>query len=210
MDALDLMRAGPVIPVIVIDDLAHAVPLARALVDGGVRVLEITLRTHVALDAVRAIRREVENAIVGVGTISRAEHFQQAVEAGACFGVSPGLTAELIDAARTSKLPLLPGVMTPSDVIAARAAGFFALKLFPAQQAGGIGMLKALSGPFPDVMFCPTGGVTAASAPAYLALPNVGCVGGSWLTPQAAVKAVEWGKISALAREASRLREIAA
>ncbi|TMK14247.1 MAG: bifunctional 4-hydroxy-2-oxoglutarate aldolase/2-dehydro-3-deoxy-phosphogluconate aldolase [Alphaproteobacteria bacterium] len=210
MDALDLMRVGPVIPVIVIDDLAHAVPLARALVAGGVRVLEVTLRTRVALDAVRAIGREVEDAIVGVGTISRAEHFQQAVDAGARFGVSPGLTNELIDAAQANKLPLLPGVMTPSDVIAARAAGFFALKLFPAQQAGGIGMLKALSGPFPDVTFCPTGGVTAASAPGYLALPNVGCVGGSWLTPQTAVNAGEWGKISALAREASRLREIVA
>ena len=210
MDALDLMRVGPVIPVIVIDDLAHAVPLARALVAGGVRVLEVTLRTRVALDAVRAIDREVEDAIVGVGTISRAEHFQQAVDAGARFGVSPGLTNELIDAAQANKLPLLPGVMTPSDVIAARAAGFFALKLFPAQQAGGIGMLKALSGPFPDVTFCPTGGVTAASAPGYLALPNVGCVGGSWLTPQTAINAGEWGNISALAREASRLSEIVA
>lgn len=210
MDALDLMRVGPVIPVIVIDDLAHAVPLARALVTGGVRVLEVTLRTRVALDAIRAITREVGDAIVGVGTISRAEHFQQAVDAGARFGVSPGLTDELIDAAQASRLTLLPGVMTPSDVIAARAAGFFAMKLFPAQQAGGIGMLKALSGPFPDVTFCPTGGVTAASAPAFLALPNVGCVGGSWLTPPAAVKGGEWGTITALAREASRLREIAA
>ena len=210
MDALDLMRVGPVIPVIVIDDLAHAVPLARALVTGGVRVLEVTLRTRVALDAIRAISQEVDDAIVGVGTISRAEHFQQAVDAGARFGVSPGLTDELIDAAQASRLTLLPGVMTPSDVIAARAAGFFAMKLFPAQQAGGIGMLKALSGPFPDVTFCPTGGVTAASAPAFLALPNVGCVGGSWLTPPGAVKGREWGTITALAREASRLREIAA
>src|SRR5207253_10403343 len=121
-------------------------------------------------------------AIVGVGPMSRAEHFQQAIDAGARFGVSAGLTAELVDAARSSKLPLLPGVMTPSDVIAARAAGFFALKLFPAQQAGGIGMLKALSGPFPDVTLCPTGGVTGASAPTYLALPNVGRVGGPLLT----------------------------
>jgi len=196
--------------VIVISDLGLSVRVARALVEGGVSVLEVRLRTRVALEAIRAISREVDDAIVGVGTISRAEHFQQAVDAGARFGVSPGLTNELIDAARASGLPLLPGVMTPSDVIAARAAGFFALKLFPAQQAGGIGMLKALSGPFPDVTFCPTGGVTAASAPDYLALPNVGCVGGSWLTPQAAVKAGEWGKITGLAREASRLRENAA
>ena len=213
MDALDLMRVGPVIPVIpviVIDDLAHAVPLARALVAGGVRVLEVTLRTRVALDAIRAIAREVDDAIVGVGTITRAEHFQDAIDAGAQFGVSPGLTNQLIDAAQASRLPLLPGVMTPSDVIAARAAGFFALKLFPAQQAGGIGMLKALGGPFPDVTFCPTGGVTAGSAPDYLALPNVACVGGSWLTPHAAVKAGEWKKITDLALEASRLRPTAA
>src|SRR5437588_6000971 len=210
MDVLDMMRVGPVIPVIVIEDLAHAVPLAKALVAGGVRVLEITWRTRVALDAISAISRAVEDAIVGVGTISHAEHFQQAIEAGARFGVSPGLTAELIDAARTCKLPLLPGVMTPSDIIAARAAGFFALKLFPAQQAGGVGMLKALVGPFPDVTFCPTGGVTAANAPDYLALPNVGCVGGSWLTPQAAVKAGDWEKITELALEASRWREIVA
>jgi len=210
MEALDLMRVGPVIPVIVIDDLAYAVPLARALVAGGIRVLEVTLRTRVALDAIRTIAREVDDAIVGVGTITRAEHFQEAIDAGARFGVSPGITDELIDAAQTSSLPLLPGVMTPTDIIAARAAGFFALKLFPAQQAGGIGMLKALGGPFPDVTFCPTGGVTAASAPDYLALPNVACVGGSWLTPQAALKASEWEKITELALEASRLRLIAA
>src|SRR5439155_9352896 len=157
MDALELMRVGPVIPVIVIDDVAHGVPLAKALVAGGVRVLEVTLRTPVALEAVRAISREVADAIVGVGTISRADEFQQAIDAGARFGVSPGLTPELINASRATSLPLLPGVMTPSEIIAARAAGFFALKLFPAQQAGGIEMLKALNGPFPDVIFCPTG-----------------------------------------------------
>jgi 2-dehydro-3-deoxyphosphogluconate aldolase/(4S)-4-hydroxy-2-oxoglutarate aldolase len=206
MDALELMRVGPVIPVIVIDTLAQAVPLARALVAGGVRVLEVTLRTRVALDAIRAIAGEVEGAIVGVGTISRTEHFQQAIDAGAQFGVSPGLTAELIDAAQASGLTLLPGVMTPSEVIAARNAGFVALKLFPAQQAGGIDMLKALSGPFPDVTFCPTGGVTAASASSFLALPNVGCVGGSWLTPPAMVKAGDWDGVTALARDASKLR----
>ena len=206
MDPLELMRIGPVIPVIVIDDIDRAVPLARALVDGGVRVLEVTLRTPVALDAIRAIAREVPDAIVGVGTISRVEHFEQAIQAGARFGVSPGLTPELIEAAHASRLPLLPGVMTPSDVIRARNARFFALKLFPAQQAGGIGMLKALSGPFPDVTFCPTGGVTPTSAPDFLALPNVGCVGGSWLTPPAMVKAGDWQEITALALDASKLR----
>ena len=206
MDPLELMRIGPVIPVIVIDDIEQAVPLARALVDGGVRVLEVTLRTPVALDAIRAIAREVPDAIVGVGTISRVEHFEQAIQAGARFGVSPGLTRELVDAAHASRLPLLPGVMTPSDVIRARNAGFFALKLFPAQQAGGIGMLKALSGPFPDVTFCPTGGVTPTSAPDFLALPNVGCVGGSWLTPPAMVRAGDWQGITKLALDASKLR----
>ena len=206
MDPLELMRIGPVIPVIVIDDIDRAVSLARALVDGGVRVLEVTLRTPVALDAIRAIARDVPDAIVGVGTISRIEHFEQAIQAGARFGVSPGLTRELIEAAHASRLPLLPGVMTPSDVISARNAGFFALKLFPAQQAGGIGMLKAMSGPFPDVTFCPTGGVTPTSAPDFLALPNVGCVGGSWLTPPAMVKAGDWQEITALSLDASKLR----
>ena len=206
MNILELMRIGPVIPVIVIERVEDAVPLARALVGGGVRVLELTLRTPVALQAVEAISREVEGAIVGVGTITRAEDFERAVEAGAVFGVSPGLTPELVAAARTSTLPLLPGVMTPSDVIAARAAGFTELKLFPAQQAGGVGMLKALRGPFPDVTFCPTGGIGVESAQDFLALPNVACVGGSWLTPQGAVAAGDWARITTLAREAAGLR----
>ncbi len=184
MTLIELMRAGPVIPVIVIEDEAQAVPLARALVAGGVRVLEVTLRTPVALAAVRAMTRAVPDAMVGVGTLTRPEEFAEALAAGAHFGVSPGLTPILIEAARASGLPLLPGVMTPSDVIAALAAGFNEMKLFPAQQAGGIGMLKALAGPFPDARFCPTGGVTAQSAPDFLALPNVTCVGGSWLTPK--------------------------
>jgi len=203
---LELLRIGPVIPVVVIDDVAHAIPLARALVAGGVRVLEITLRTPAALAAVTAIAREVGEAIVGVGTITRVDDVARALAAGARFGVSPGFAPALADAARASGLPLLPGVMTPSDVIAGRAAGFDALKLFPAQQAGGIGMLKALHGPFPDVMFCPTGGVTAASAADFLALPNVACVGGSWLAPPQVMRTGEWGKITVLAREASALR----
>jgi 2-dehydro-3-deoxyphosphogluconate aldolase / (4S)-4-hydroxy-2-oxoglutarate aldolase len=206
MNVREVMRIGPVIPVIIIDELSQAVPLARALLDGGVRVLEVTLRTPVALQAIRAIATEVEDAIVGVGTISRPEDFVQAAAAGARFGVSPGLTPALIDGAHASGLPLLPGVMTPSEVIAARAAGFTELKLFPAQQAGGIGMLKALGSPFPDVTFCPTGGVTAESAPDFLALPNVACVGGSWLTPKEAVAKGDWKKITALARAAASLR----
>jgi len=200
------MRTGPVIPVIVINDLAQAVPLARALVAGGVRVLEVTLRTPVALAAVRAIADAVKEAIVGVGTITSPEDFGLAIAAGARFGVSPGLTPVLIEAARACSLPMLPGVMTPSEAIAARAAGFTELKLFPAQQAGGISMLKALSGPLPDLTFCPTGGVTQASARDFLALPNVGCVGGSWLTPADVVAAGDWGRVTALAREAASLR----
>jgi 2-dehydro-3-deoxyphosphogluconate aldolase/(4S)-4-hydroxy-2-oxoglutarate aldolase len=205
MNVLELMRIGPVIPVIIIDHIAHAVPLAQALVAGGVRVLEVTLRTPVALQAIRAIASEVDGAVVGVGTITRAQDFVQSIEAGAVFGVSPGLTPELVAGARDSGLPLLPGVMTPSDVIAARAAGFTEMKLFPAQQAGGIGMLKALGGPFPDVTFCPTGGVSAATAADFLALPNVACVGGSWLTPADAVAAGDWDRITTLARDAARL-----
>jgi 2-dehydro-3-deoxyphosphogluconate aldolase/(4S)-4-hydroxy-2-oxoglutarate aldolase len=206
MTVLELMRSGPVIPVIVIDNVDDAVPLAKALVAGGVRVLEVTLRTAPALQAIRAIAREVEGAIVGVGTITSVEDFARSIEAGARFGVSPGLTPALIGAARDGGLPLLPGVMTPSDVIAARAAGFTALKLFPAQQAGGVGMLKAMGGPFPDVTFCPTGGISAATAPEYLALPNVACVGGSWLTPRDRIAAGDWTAITDLARAATALR----
>ena len=205
MNILEVMRVGPVIPVIVIEDLAHAAPLARALVAGGARVLEVTLRTPVALDAIRLIARAAPDAIVGVGTLTRPEDFGKARDAGARFGVSPGLTPALVQAARETGLPLLPGVMTPSDVIAARLAGLHQLKLFPARQAGGIGMLKALSGPFPDVTFCPTGGITAETAPEFLALPNVACVGGSWLTPKAALAAGDWDAITALAKEANAL-----
>ena len=205
LNVLEIMRVGPVIPVIVIEDLARAVPLARALVAGGVRVLEVTLRTPAALAAIRAIAGEVPEAIVGVGTLTRPEDFTEARDAGARFGVSPGLTPALIEAAWESGLPLLPGVMTPSDVIAARLAGFRELKLFPARQAGGIGMLQALAGPFPDVTFCPTGGITAETAPEFLVLPNVACVGGSWLTPRDALAAGDWEAITALARQAAAL-----
>ena len=207
LNVLEVLRDGPVIPVIVIEALAQAIPLAKALVAGGVRVLEVTLRTPVALAAIRAIAREVPEAIVGAGTLTRPEDFTEARDAGARFGVSPGLTPALVEAARESGLPLLPGVMTPSDVIAARLAGFRELKLFPARQAGGVGMLQALAGPFPDATFCPTGGIAAETAPEFLALPNVACVGGSWLTPKAALTAGDWGAITALARQASALRQ---
>ena len=204
MTLLDIMRTARVIPVIAIDDPEHAVPLAKALVAGGIRVLEVTLRTPHGLAAIRAMS-EVEGAIVGVGTLTQAAEFAAARDAGAVFGVSPGLTAALIDAARKSGLPLLPGVMTPSEVLAAREAGFRELKLFPAVPAGGVGMLNAIAGPIPDVTFCPTGGISIDSAPQFLALKNVACVGGSWLTPRDALQAGDWARITVLARAAAAL-----
>jgi 2-dehydro-3-deoxyphosphogluconate aldolase/(4S)-4-hydroxy-2-oxoglutarate aldolase len=205
MTLLEIMRSASVIPVIAIDDPDHAVPLAKALVAGGIRVLEVTLRTEHGLGAIRAMS-EVEGAIVGVGTLTTAEEFAASRDAGAVFGVSPGLTQALIDAARSSGLPLLPGVMTPSEVMAAREAGFRQLKLFPAVPAGGVGMLNAIGGPLPDVTFCPTGGISIDTAPAFLACKNVACVGGSWLTPKDAIQAGDWGRITELARAAAALR----
>jgi 2-dehydro-3-deoxyphosphogluconate aldolase/(4S)-4-hydroxy-2-oxoglutarate aldolase len=207
LSVLDIMRTSAVIPVIAIDDIAHAVPLARALVAGGIRVLEVTLRTVHGLPAIRAIAEQVPDAIVGVGTLTQSEEFVASRDAGAVFGVSPGLTPGLIAAARSSGLPLLPGVMTPSEVMAAREAGFRQLKLFPAVPAGGVGMLNALAGPLGDVMFCPTGGVSQDNAAQFLACRNVACVGGSWLTPKDALLAGDWDRITALARAASALRK---
>jgi 2-dehydro-3-deoxyphosphogluconate aldolase/(4S)-4-hydroxy-2-oxoglutarate aldolase len=201
-----VLNLSPVIPVIVVHKLEHAAPLARALYAGGLKVLEVTLRTPVALAAVQAMRRAVPEAIVGVGTLTRAEEFAAAAEAGAQFGVSPGLTLELAVAARQVSFPLLPGVMTPTEVIAARGQGYTALKLFPAMQAGGVGMLKALSSVFADVVFCPTGGITRETAPSFLALPNVVCVGGSWILPQEHIDSGNWSAIEALAKDASSLR----
>ncbi|WP_019140543.1 bifunctional 4-hydroxy-2-oxoglutarate aldolase/2-dehydro-3-deoxy-phosphogluconate aldolase [Noviherbaspirillum massiliense] len=206
MTLLDIMRTSPVIPVIAIDEPEHAVPLARALVAGGIRVLEVTLRTEHGLPAIRAIAQQVPDAIVGVGTLTRPEELAAARNAGAVFGVSPGLTPALVVAAETSGLSLLPGVMTPSEVMTAREAGFRQLKLFPAVPAGGVGMLNAIAGPLPDVTFCPTGGITQDNAPQFLACKNVACVGGSWLTPKEAMRAGDWAKITALAKAASGLR----
>ena len=206
MTLLEIMRASPVIPVIAINDINHAVPMAKALVAGGIRVLEVTLRTQHGLAAIRAIADQVPGAIVGVGTLTKPEEFAAARDAGAVFGVSPGLTEALIAAAKSSGLPLLPGVMTPSEVMAAQEAGFRQLKLFPAVPAGGVGMLKAIAGPLSDIMFCPTGGITIDTAPQFLACKNVACVGGSWLTPNDAMLAGNWAAIEALASAASRLR----
>jgi 2-dehydro-3-deoxyphosphogluconate aldolase/(4S)-4-hydroxy-2-oxoglutarate aldolase len=206
MNALDLVSHGPVIPVIVIQRVADAVPLARALVAGGVKVLEITLRTPVALECMRAIAQAVPGAIVGAGTIRSVEDAKAALAAGCRFGVSPGYSHDIGIACRDIGLPLLPGVATASEVMAANADGYGFLKFFPATAAGGIPMLKALAGPFADVVFCPTGGITPETAPQFLALPNVRVCGGSWLTPQDAVDAQDWARITALAKAASALR----
>jgi 2-dehydro-3-deoxyphosphogluconate aldolase/(4S)-4-hydroxy-2-oxoglutarate aldolase len=204
MTLLDIMRTARVIPVIAIDDPEHAVPLAKALVAGGIRVL-VTLRTAHGLPAIRAIAEQVPDAIVGVGTLTQPHEFAASRDAGAVFGVSPGLTPALIEAARKSGLALLPGVMTPSEVLAAREAGFRQLKLFPAVPAGGVGMLNAIAGPIPDVTFCPTGGISIDTAAQFLACKNVACVGGSWLTPKDALLAGDWARITELAKAAAAL-----
>ncbi len=206
MNTLDLVSHGPVIPVIVLQRVADAVPLARALVAGGVKVLEITLRTPVALECMRAIAQSVPEAIVGAGTIRTVEDAKSALEAGCRFGVSPGYTHDIGAACKDIGLPLLPGVATASEVMAANADGYGFLKFFPATAAGGIPMLKALAGPFADVLFCPTGGITPQTAPQFLALPNVKVCGGSWLTPQEAVDKEDWARITALAMAAGALR----
>lgn len=205
MDALTLLRQGPVMPVIVVNDAAVAVDLARALVAGGIRTLEITLRTKAALAAMRRIRDEVPDAIVGAGTVRTRAHLEAALDAGAQFGISPGLTPELAAAARASGVPFIPGIATPSEAMHAQDEGFNILKLFPAEAVGGIKLLKALAGPLPELRFCPTGGIDIHSAPNYLALPNVLCVGGSWLTPDDAIAAQDWARITALAQQASAL-----
>jgi 2-dehydro-3-deoxyphosphogluconate aldolase / (4S)-4-hydroxy-2-oxoglutarate aldolase len=206
MTLLDIMRTSVVIPVIAIEEIEHAVPLAKALVAGGIRVLEVTLRTRHGLPAIRAMAAQVPDAIVGVGTLTQPEEFAAARDAGAVFGVSPGLTPAIVAAAKNSGLALLPGVMTPSEVMAAREAGFRQLKLFPAVPAGGVGMLNAIAGPLSDVSFCPTGGISQENAPQFLACKNVVCVGGSWLTPKDAMQSGDWERITALAQEASALR----
>ena len=200
MNPLDLVSYGPVIPVIVIHRIEDAVPLARALVAGGVRVLEVTLRTPIALACMREIVRSVPGAIVGAGTIRSVADAEAAKDAGCQFGVSPGYGTDIGHACRNMGLPLLPGVATASEVMAANADGYTFLKFFPATAAGGIPMLMALAGPFPDIAFCPTGGITPQTAPQFLALPNVKVCGGSWLTPADALERGDWARITALAK----------
>ena len=199
----DILTLAPVVPVLIIEDEAHAVPLARALVAGGLKALEVTLRTPVAIECIRRIAGEVEGAVVGAGTIINAAGRQAAADAGAQFAVSPGLIAgEGVD----GPTPLLPGIATASELIAGLAAGFTRFKLFPATLVGGVAAAKAFASPFPQARFCPTGGVSAENAAEYLAQPNVICVGGSWVAPPDAVRAGDWGRITELARAATALR----
>ena len=205
--ALQVMQDAPVIPVIVLNDIAHAVPMARALVAGGVRMLEVTLRTPQALACMEAIAKEVPEAVVGAGTVRSPADATAAARAGARFAVSPGYTSAVGQACRDLGLALLPGVATGSEIMMAQEDGHTELKFFPAMQAGGPAMLKAWGGPFFDIKFCPTGGVTLQNAPEFLALPNVVCVGGSWIVPADAMAQGDWGRITQLARDTLALRK---
>ncbi|NKZ04501.1 bifunctional 4-hydroxy-2-oxoglutarate aldolase/2-dehydro-3-deoxy-phosphogluconate aldolase [Actinomadura latina] len=206
MIAEDLFDLVPVVPVVVLDDAGAAVPLARALVEGGLPVIEVTLRTPSALEAITRIAAEVPDAVVGAGTVVRPEDAERSAAAGAGFLVSPGCTPRLQAAMTATGLPFLPGVATASEAIALLEGGITAMKFFPAEAAGGTAYLKSLGGPLPQVRFCPTGGVSRRNAAEYLALENVGCVGGSWLTPADAVRDGDWDRIRELASEAAALR----
>ncbi|WP_420957092.1 bifunctional 4-hydroxy-2-oxoglutarate aldolase/2-dehydro-3-deoxy-phosphogluconate aldolase [Burkholderia gladioli] len=201
----DIVKLGPVIPVLAFETVEQGEHVSRALHAGGVKVLEITLRTEAGLKAIERASQLADDIVVGVGTITRPEHCALAKKAGAQFGVSPGLTRDMHQAAKDAGLPLLPGVMTPTDIIAALELGYEVVKFFPAQQAGGIPMPQAFHGPFPTLKFCPTGGISAQSAPDFLKQPNVVCVGGSWLTPKAALAAQDWAEVTRLAQAASQL-----
>jgi 2-dehydro-3-deoxyphosphogluconate aldolase/(4S)-4-hydroxy-2-oxoglutarate aldolase len=194
-----------VVPVIVLHDPAHAVPLARALLEGGIDVMEITLRSNAALASIEAVAKAVPQMHLGAGTVTRVAEVRQVIDAGASFALSPGCTDALVEAVKAAKLPFIPGVMTPGEVMQRREQGFTLMKLFPAAQAGGLGMLKALGAPIADVMFCPTGGVSPENIQDFLKLPNVAMAGGSWLTPTDALAQGDWARITRLAREATAL-----
>ncbi|MFD9212577.1 bifunctional 4-hydroxy-2-oxoglutarate aldolase/2-dehydro-3-deoxy-phosphogluconate aldolase [Streptomyces sp. NPDC059544] len=201
-----VLDLAPVVPVVVLDDAADAVPLARALVAGGLPAIEVTLRTPAALDAIRAIAEEVPGAVVGAGTVITPRAVADAAAAGARFLVSPGWTDALLDAMASSGVPFLPGVSTASEVVGLLERGVHEMKFFPAEASGGTPYLTSLAGPLPQARFCPTGGITRASAGSYLTLPNVGCVGGTWMLPPDAVATRDWHRVETLAREASALR----
>lgn len=206
MTPRDILSAGAVVPVMAIDDINTAVDLAHALVEGGIPTLEITLRTEHGIKAIELIKKEVKDAIVGAGTVINGEQLKAVADAGAVFAISPGFNIKLAEASLESSIPLIPGVATPGELMLALEHGIDTMKLFPAEVVGGREMLKALNGPFPQVKFCPTGGISLATAPEYLKLPNVLCVGGTWLTPKDAVANRDWDTITKLAKEASALR----
>ena len=201
----EVFALAPVIPVLAIDRIEDALPLCRALVDNGLPVLEITLRTACALDAIALVARELPHACVGAGTVLSSTDLANVADAGARFAISPGATDALFDAAKGSRTPLIPGIATASELMRGLEHGWRRFKFFPAESSGGIGALKGFGGPLPMARFCPTGGIDAAKAPAYLELPNVACVGGSWMLPADAVKAGDWARIGALAAEAAAL-----
>ncbi|MDJ0808481.1 MAG: bifunctional 4-hydroxy-2-oxoglutarate aldolase/2-dehydro-3-deoxy-phosphogluconate aldolase [Desulfobacterales bacterium] len=199
---LDVLNAGPVVPVIVIKHIEQAVPLAKALLEGGVKVLEVTLRSAAAIEAIRLLSREVPEAIVGAGTVASRDDLAAVTEAGAVFAISPGLTPSLLEAANQGPIALIPGIATASELMLGMEMGYTAFKFFPAEAAGGVPMLKSIGGPFPHVTFCPTGGVSQANFNAYLALANVACVGGSWIVPSRDIETGNWEAITRLAAEA--------
>lgn len=197
-----LFAQGPVVPVIVVKDLADAVPMAKALLAGGIKVLEVTLRTPVALDAIRLLAQEVPDAIVGAGTVTTPEQLQQCIDAGAKFAISPGLTRELLQAGKDASIPLIPGIASISELMEGTGLGYSHFKFFPAEAAGGVKTLKSIHGPFADIRFCPTGGINEKNFLEYLALPNVKCVGGSWIVPDDAVSNKDWSRITELCNAA--------
>ena len=200
--AQDVFAASPVVPVLVIHELEHAVPLAKALIAGGISVLEVTLRTPVALAAIELIAKELPDAMIGAGTVTNAEQLDQVTAAGAKFAISPGMTADLLKAGQAGTIPLIPGISSTSDLMKAKDAGYTHLKFFPAEAVGGVKAIKSISGPFPDMVFCPTGGISLGNYQSYLALPNIHCVGGSWVAPDALMNAGDWDGITKLAAEA--------
>ncbi len=202
----DVLRLSPVMPVVVIDDIGHAEPLARVLLASGIKTIEVTLRTPAALDAIRAIAKSAPDMIVGAGTVLTADDLNAAIDAGARYALSPGGTSKLLKAARKASIPFIPGVATSSEIMRGRELGYRCFKFFPAEQLGGVNALKAQAGPLPDTRFCPTGSITPEKAPAYLALDNVLCVGGSWIAPADKIRSGDWAAIEAAAKQAATLR----
>jgi 2-dehydro-3-deoxyphosphogluconate aldolase/(4S)-4-hydroxy-2-oxoglutarate aldolase len=198
----EIFAAGPVVPVLVINDVEKAVPLAKALMAGGIRVLEVTLRTPSAIDVIKRIAQEVPDSLIGAGTVTNAQQLKAVVDAGAKFAISPGMTADLLKAGMDSEIPLIPGISSTSDLMKGKDAGYTHMKFFPAEASGGVKAIKSISGPFPDITFCPTGGIGPTNYHDYLSLNNVKCVGGSWLAPDDAIESGDWDRITQLAKEA--------